>query len=203
MNEKESNPIPNRDFSSDILRLQSMKAEGNQLINTDINEAIKKYDETNKELYTLLRTTSEREKENNPQLKQIETIKTQLASNLSLCYFKLKDYHKSIDYDKIIISTDLNYDKSYARLFKCSIELNDGASAVRYGRILKVWFNQETLDKYQDIINEIEAIENRKKSLADLEREKEDKKVQKKKMIRFIPYILILTAVTVYSVYYK
>lgn len=201
MNEKGSNSIPIRDYTGDIIRFKSMKAEGNQLINSDINEAIKKYNDAYRDILTLFRVTSEREKESNSQLKQIETIRTQLASNLALCYFKLKEYQKSVEYDKSIISVDMNYDKSYARLFKCSMALKDIESAVRYARILKVWFNQETLDKYQDVFKDIQDAENVMKDQADQKRAIEKHKAKKKKAFKSISYMLIILAAIGYSYY--
>ena len=126
------------------------------------------------------------------EIKEFISLSKQIMSNLSLAYIKKNKYKESIELDKKIISLDPKNDKSYARLFRSFLKLNQKAEAVFFGDILIKNFGNEIREKYKDLIPDIEK---EKKNLEiEYENEKETiSKESRKNFMKFaIPIILLI-----------
>jgi len=152
---KEPEPKIPTDFTKILKESLDYKKQGNELINSNLDEAIEKYDNAIKLLEPNI-SKANKQKEYNPQSQEIVTTYKQIMSNLSLCYFKKEDYLKSKEIDIKIISIDPNYDKCYVRLFNSFLKLDQPEQAVYFGNNLLKKFTPETLEKYKDIIPKIE-----------------------------------------------
>ena len=90
---KEPKPKIPSDFSQSISQLKSLKEEGNSLIKTDLDSALSKYEE-GYQLSDKIMETASQEREYNPQVAEIDTVRKQIMSNLALAYFKKETREK-------------------------------------------------------------------------------------------------------------
>ena len=199
---KEPKPKIPSDFSQSISQLKSLKEEGNSLINTDLDSALSKYEE-GYQLSDKIMETASQEREYNPQVAEIDTVRKQIMSNLALAYFKKENYKKSAELDIKIISIDAKYDKSYARLFKAYSALGNTDQAVYFGHKLKTEFTQETVDKYKDLLPLIEEEEKKQKKTIDEYRAVERSKTMKSIAKYAVPLLVLVAAGLVYFFFFK
>ena len=199
---KEPKPKIPSDFSQSISQLKSLKEEGNSLIKTDLDSALSKYEE-GYQLSDKIMETASQEREYNPQVAEIDTVRKQIMSNLALAYFKKENYKKSAELDIKIISIDAKYDKSYARLFKAYSALGNTDQAVYFGHKLKTEFTQETVDKYKDLLPLIEEEEKKQKKTIDEYRAVERSKTMKSIAKYAVPLLVLVAAGLVYFFFFK
>ena len=199
---KEPKPKIPSDFFQSISQLKSLKEEGNSLINTDLDSALSKYEE-GYQLSDKIMETASQEREYNPQVAEIDTVRKQIMSNLALAYFKKENYKKSAELDIKIISIDAKYDKSYARLFKAYSALGNTDQAVYFGHKLKTEFTQETVDKYKDLLPLIEEEEKKQKKTIDEYRAVERSKTMKSIAKYAVPLLVLVAAGLVYFFFFK
>ena len=199
---KEPKPKIPSDFSQSISQLKSLKEEGNSLINTDLDSALSKYEE-GYQLSDKIMETASQEREYNPQVAEIDTVRKQIMSNLALAYFEKENYKKSAELDIKIISIDAKYDKSYARLFKAYSALGNTDQAVYFGHKLKTEFTQETVDKYKDLLPLIEEEEKKQKKTIDEYRAVERSKTMKSIAKYAVPLLVLVAAGLVYFFFFK
>ena len=199
---KEPKPKIPSDFSQSISQLKSLKEEGNSLIKTDLDSALSKYEE-GYQLSDKIMETASQEREYNPQVAEIDTVRKQTMSNLALAYFKKENYKKSAELDIKIISIDAKYDKSYARLFKAYSALGNTDQAVYFGHKLKTEFTQETVDKYKDLLPLIEEEEKKQKKTIDEYRAVERSKTMKSIAKYAVPLLVLVAAGLVYFFFFK
>lgn len=149
----------NNNHTKDIIKqLNQIYSIGNDFYKKKLySEAILKYNEGYKLINEqLLEVNRNRMMGFNQEIKNFISISKKIMSNLSLAYLQLNKYKESIELDKKIISLDPVYDKSYARLFKSYLKLNQNAEAVFFGDILIKNFSNEVRNKYKDLIPVIE-----------------------------------------------
>ena len=149
----------NNNHTKDIIKeLNQIYSIGNDFYKKNLySEAILKYNEGYKLINEeLLEVNRNRMMGFNQETKNFISISKKIMSNLSLAYLQLDKYKESIELDKKIISLDPVYDKSYARLFKSYLKLNQKAEAVFFGDILIKNFSNEVRNKYTDLIPAIE-----------------------------------------------
>lgn len=190
------------DFKEDITTLSNLKQEGNKLIQEDLDAAIAKYEEAYNKVKEIM-PKAYHEKDYNPQSSELITLERQIMSNLALGYFKKKDYNKSKEIDILLISKDPKFDKSYSRLFTAFKNLGDMHYAYYFGYQLKHNFTEETLNKYTNILPEIDEVEK--------QMEKERNEIiakQRKEMIGKIskygvPLVILIIAAFIYYFYYR
>jgi len=194
---KEPEPKIPTNFTNILTESQEYKKQGNELIKTNLDEAIEKYESAVKLLEPVI-TKANKEKEYNPQSQEIITIYKQIMSNLSLSYFKKENYTKSKELDIKIISFDPNYDKCYARLFNSCLKLNQPEHAVYFGDILLKKFTPETLEKYKDIVPKIEEETKKLQNKYDEIKRKERKEFIKSIVNWVIPLIILFGAAFCY-----
>ena len=194
---KEPEPKIPTNFSNILTESLEFKKQGNELINSNIDEAIEKYESAVKLLEPVI-TKANKEKEYNPQSQEVITIYKQIMSNLSLCYFKKEDYIKSKELDIKIISFDPYYDKCYARLFNTCLKLNQPEHAVYFGDILLKKFTPETLEKYKDIVPKIEEETKKLQNKYDEIKRKERNEFIKSIAKWVIPLIVLIAAAFCY-----
>lgn len=199
---KEPKPKIPSDFTASISQLKSLKEEGNSLIKTDLDSALSKYEE-GYQLSEKVMETASQEREYNPQVAEIDTVRKQIMSNLALSYFKKENYKKSAELDIKIISMDAKYDKSYARLFKAYSALGNTDQAVYFGNKLKTSFTQETVDKYKDLLPLIEEEEKKQKKTIDEYRAVERSKTMKSIAKYAVPLLVLVAAGLVYFFFFK
>lgn len=116
-----------------------------------------------------------------------------IMSNLSLCYFILENYQKSIEFDLQIIPLYPKYDRAFGRLFKSYMKLNKVQQALYYGNLL-LNSDKETKEKYADLIPEIKQLQIKN----DKERSKNEKD-----LIKYIPLVILIIAVLFYCLFNK
>ena len=199
---KEPEPKIPSDFTETISQLTKLKEEGNAKISSDLDAALAKYEEA----YTLIEKTMEKactERDYNPQVSQLDTIRKQIFNNLALSYFKKNDFKKSNEIDIKLISIDPKFDKSYARLFKAYSNLEDNTRALYFGNLLKTKFTQETLDKYKDILPKIDEIAKIENDKLEAYRAEERKKVTKGILKYAVPLAVLVGAGLIYFFYFK
>lgn len=199
---KEPEPKIPSDFTETISHLTKLKEEGNAKISSDLDAALAKYEEA----YTLIEITMEKactERDYNPQVSQLDTIRKQIFNNLALSYFKKNDFKKSNKIDIKLISIDPKFDKSYARLFKSYSNLEDNTRALYFGNLLKTKFTQETLDKYKDILPKIDEIAKIENDKLEAYRAEERKKVTKGILKYAVPLAVLVGAGLIYFFYFK
>ena len=187
-----------------IKELNGIKTIGNDLYKRKLyDEAIIKYKEGYEKINEeLLEVNRNRMAAYHPEIQYFISLAIHIMSNLSFLYLKKEQYKESIELDKKIISLDPKYDKSYERLFKCYLKLNQRAEAVFFGDILIKNFSNDIREKYKDLIPKIE---NEKKNMeVEYEIEKENKKVEaRKNFFKFsIPFLIILISV-IYIRFFK
>ncbi|MCQ2817027.1 MAG: hypothetical protein MJ252_07155 [archaeon] len=190
------------DYTSEINELSSLKTEGNNLIGTDVDQALSKYNEAYNKMEELMKK-ARKEKEYNPQIETLEKLEKQITSNLALCYYKKKEYEKCIDLDISIISKDPYYDKSYARLFNSYNAIGNKDNACYFGIRLKKNFTEETLGKYQKEIEEINKLEEElTKKYAELIA-KQKREVMVKFFKYFIPVVVLISAGLIWFFFFR
>ena len=199
---KEPKPKIPSDFSQSISQLKSLKEEGNSLIKTDLDSALSKYEE-GYQLSDKIMETASQEREYNPQVAEIDTVRKQIMSNLALAYFKKENYKKSAELDIKIISIDAKYDKSYARLFKAYAALGNTDQAVYFGNKLKTSFTPETVDKYKDLLPLIEEEEKKQKKTIDEYKAVERSKTMKSIAKYAVPLLVLVAAGLAYFFFFK
>ena len=199
---KEPKPKITSDFSQSISQLKSLKEEGNSLIKTDLDSALSKYEE-GYQLSDKIMETASQEREYNPQVAEIDTVRKQIMSNLALAYFKKENYKKSAELDIKVISMDSKYDKSYARLFKAYAALGNTDQAVYFGNKLKTSFTPETVDKYKDLLPLIEEEEKKQKKTIDEYKAVERSKTMKSIAKYAVPLLVLVAAGLAYFFFFK
>ena len=188
------------DFTEDIKALTELKQQGNDLIKSDFKAALEKYEEGLNKMKPLMEKASG-QRDFNPQVKELTTLKKSFMSNLALCYMKDKQYQRALNLDIEIISIDNTFDKSYARLFTAYKELDQKDQAIYFGGILKSRFNQETLDKYPDLIKEVDALTEEVQKQIKEENAKRRAALIKKVATIAVPIVILIAAVGFY--FYK
>ena len=200
---REPEPKIPTDFHSEIAELKDLKTEGNNLIKSDLEKAIEKYEEAYKKSSELIPKAYKEKDYNKEQCSEIILLNKQIMSNLSLSYQKKGEYEKSIDLDLKIIAADTNYDKSYARLFLNYMNINKPQSAVYYGTLLKKNFSEETKEKYKDLIPKIEEEEKKIQKEIDEYKAKQRSETIKSILKYAIPILVLIIAIVVYFLVFK
>ena len=200
---REPEPKIPTDFHSEIAELKDLKTEGNNLIKSDLEKAIEKYEEAYKKSSELIPKAYKEKDYNKEQCSEIILLNKQIMSNLSLSYQKKGEYEKSIDLDLKIIAADTNYDKSYARLFLNYMNINKPQSAVYYGTLLKNNFSEETKEKYKDLIPKIEVEEKKIQKEIDEYKAKQRSETIKSILKYAIPILVLIIAIVVYFLVFK
>jgi tetratricopeptide (TPR) repeat protein len=165
------------------------------------DQAINKYKEGEEKLNKEL-SKIHKEKEYNPQSKELLSLSTKILSNLSTCYTKTERYQESVDLDLRIISEDPNFDKAYVRLFQNYLKLDKSEQALYYGKLL-LKFDEETQKKYPEIIEEINKLEKQLKAEEEVKKAKKRKETCKNIIKYAFPIFLLLIAVGVYYIVFN
>ena len=201
--QKEPEPKIPSDVSELVKLLEKIKKEGNDLFKeNDLDNAIKKYKEGYKEADKIMEQFS-KERDYNPGVLELEKLKKQILQNLALSYSKIGEHKRVIEIDTKIISIDDNFDKSYARLFMSHRALGNKPQAIYFGRILKKKFKDETLEKFKDILPEIDN------EILEYEKEINEYKAQQRKenlksIAKYaIPLVVLVTSGLIYFYFIK
>ena len=194
---REPEPKVPTDFTELIKEINDMKQAGNDLFKQgSIDQALEKYKEAYDKLEKEL-PKIDKERDYNPQSKDLFTLFIQLSQNLSLCYFKTEKYEESIKLDQKIIARDNKYDKAYYRLFKSYMKLEKKAQAVYFGNIL-LGFDEETKKRYEDKIAEIEEAKKSLQAEYDAINAQERKEMMKSIAKYGIPIVILIAAFAIY-----
>ena len=200
---REPEPKIPSNFKPQIEELKKLKTEGNDLIKTDLDKSIEKYEEAYKLSSELISKAYKEKEYNEEQSKEIILLHKQIMSNLSLAYQKKGEIQKSIDLDLKIISIDPHFDKSYSRLFSNYLNIGKPDIAVYYGGLLKKNFSEETKEKYKDLIPKIDEEEQKFQKEIDEYKAKERSKTIKSILKYAIPILILIAAVLIYLFVFK
>ena len=200
---REPEPKIPSDFYSQISELKKLKTEGNNLIKSDLEKSIEKYEEAYKISSELIPKAYKEKDYNKEQCLEIILLNKQIMSNLALSYQKKGEYEKSINLDLKIIAADPNYDKSYARLFTNYMNINKPQNAVHFGGLLKNKFSDETKEKYNDLFPKIEEEEKKIQKEIDEYKAKQRNETIKSVLKYIIPLLVLIIAVVVYFLVFK
>jgi len=175
---KESKSI---NYDTELKYITNAKESTNKLISNNPSQAIEEYQLILREVEKIMKNVPEKDWQRPEILKIVEQEKL-VMSNLALAYTRCGFVKDAIALDERIIYLDPNFDKSYARLVACYLQLNNFQQAENYAAKLKL-FKKETLDKYKDIMEKFEAAkkiddENLKK-LSRKSRQNEEKSQKK------------------------
>ena len=182
--------------------LNEIKKQGNELYKKNsFEEAIAKYKEGQEKLDAII-SKVHLERSYNPQSNDLLDLYKQILSNLSLCYIKLGKNSESIDLNLKIISIDEKYDKAYARLFNAYIKIGKKSEACYFGDIL-LKFDDDTKNKYKDIIEEIEKAKKEIQDEVDKRRAEERKAMMKSIAKYAVPILVLIAAVCIYFFVFK
>lgn len=201
--EKEKNQKKNR-IKNLIKELNKIYSLGNDFYKKNsYEEAISKYNEGNKIINEeLLEVNRNRMMGFNQEIQDFISISKKLMSNLSLAYSQLGKFKESIELDKKIISIDPVYDKSYARLFKSYLKLNQKAEAVFFGDILIKNFSEEIRKNYKDLIPKIEK-EKQNLEIEYLMEKERQRKENLKNILKITMPIFVLFVSYIYFKFFK
>ena len=199
---REPEPEIPTDFTELIKELNEIKKQGNELYKKNsFEEAIAKYKEGQEKLDAII-SKVHLERSYNPQSNDLLDLYKQILSNLSLCYIKLGKNSESIDLNLKIISIDEKYDKAYARLFNAYIKIGKKSEACYFGDIL-LKFDDDTKNKYKDIIEEIEKAKKEIQDEVDKRRAEERKAMMKSIAKYAVPILVLIAAVCIYFFVFK
>ena len=192
-NGEEDKKMEIKDFGSLISELNKAKEDGNNLYKQKkIDEAKDKFkegiDKFEKE-YSQIK----QENSHNPQYNELLTIYNKLLSNLALCHYKQGDLEKSIEYDKKILEIFPKFAKSIVRLFNCYSKLGKIEDCVYYGDQIKE-LDQETRDKFKNILDKIEDEKKKLKNIQDKDVDKMNKNFSK----YVFPALILLLAILLF-----
>ena len=198
--EKEKNQKKNR-IKNLIKELNKIYSLGNDFYKKNsYEEAISKYNEGYKIINEeLLEVNRNRMMGFNQEIQDFISISKKLMSNLSLAYSQLGKFKESIELDKKIISIDPVYDKSYARLFKSYLKLNQKAEAVFFGDILIKNFSEEIRKNYKDLIPKIE----KEKQNLEIEYLMENERQRKENLKNILKITMPIFVLFVSYIYFK
>lgn len=201
--EKEKNQKKNR-IKNLIKELNKIYSLGNDFYKKNsYEEAISKYNEGYKIINEeLLEVNRNRMMGFNQEIQDFISISKKLMSNLSLAYSQLGKFKESIELDKKIISIDPVYDKSYARLFKSYLKLNQKAEAVFFGDILIKNFSEEIRKNYKDLIPKIEK-EKQNLEIEYLMEKERQRKENLKNILKITMPIFVLFVSYIYFKFFK
>ncbi len=200
---REPEPKIPSNFKPQIEELKKLKEEGNNLIKTDLDKSIEKYEDAYKKSSELIPKAYKEKEYNEEQSLEIILLHKQIMSNLALAYQKKGEFQKSIDLDQKIISSDPHYDKSYARLFTNYLNIGKPDFAVYYGSLLKKNFSEETKEKYKDLIPKIEEEEKKFQKEIDDYKAKQRSETIKSVLKYVIPFVILIVAVLIYLFVFK
>ena len=201
--EKEKKQKKNR-IKNLIKELNKIYSLGNDFYKKNsYEEAISKYNEGYKIINEeLLEVNRNRMMGFNQEIQDFISISKKLMSNLSLAYSQLGKFKESIELDKKIISIDPVYDKSYARLFKSYLKLNQKAEAVFFGDILIKNFSEEIRKNYKDLIPKIEK-EKQNLEIEYLMEKERQRKENLKNILKITMPIFVLFVSYIYFKFFK
>ena len=201
--EKEKNQKKNC-IKNLIKELNKIYSLGNDFYKKNsYEEAISKYNEGYKIINEeLLEVNRNRMMGFNQEIQDFISISKKLMSNLSLAYSQLGKFKESIELDKKIISIDPVYDKSYARLFKSYLKLNQKAEAVFFGDILIKNFSEEIRKNYKDLIPKIEK-EKQNLEIEYLMEKERQRKENLKNILKITMPIFVLFVSYIYFKFFK
>ena len=199
---REPEPEDPTDFTETIKELNEIKKQGNELFKKDsFEEAIAKYKEGQEKLEKII-SKVHHERSYNPQSNDLLDLYKQILSNLSLCLIKLGKIAESIELNLKIISIDQKYDKAYARLFNGYKSIGKKSEACYFGDIL-LKFDDDTKNKYKDIIEEIEKAKKEIQDEVDKRRAEERKAMMKSIAKYAVPILVLIAAVCIYFFVFK
>jgi hypothetical protein len=77
-------------------------------------------------------------------------------SNLALAYTKIRRWKESIDIDEEILRSDSKFIKSYARLIRSHVSLENFHQAQGYASQLRSNFSKDIYGQYADILEDFD-----------------------------------------------
>lgn len=201
--ENEKTPIKNH-IKNIVKELSEIYSQGNDLFKKNLyTESISKYSEGFKIINEeLLEVNRNRIMGFNQEIQDFIFISKKIMSNLSLAYSQIGKYKESVECDKKIISLDPVYDRSYARLFKSYLKLNQKAEAVFFGDILIKNFSDEVRNKYKDLIPKIEK-EKQNLEMEYLMEKERQRKENLKNILKIMMPIFVLIVSFIYFRFFK
>ena len=99
---------------------------------------------------------------------ELEEFKKNLYGNLSICYYKKKEYQEAINIvNKILNEIDHDHVLSYLRLLSWNIEINNIDEANRIAEEIKEKFenNEEILKKFSDCFKKLNDLKDSNKNI--------------------------------------
>ena len=186
------------DFSKLITDLKKIKDDGNALYKEkNIEDAKKKFAE-GLELFKKESPLVNKERGNNEQCKEVLLLYKKILSNLALCYYKQKNYEKSIEYDLKNIEDNPKFGKAIVRLFNSYSKLNKIQQAVYYGDLF-LELDHETRNKFKGTQTKVQEEKSRLKK-----NQKEEKDKIKKDFAKYgIPALILLLAILMFLLFRK
>jgi hypothetical protein len=179
--------------------IKKEKAKTNSIINENPEMAIENYSKILAEIDRIFLTVQDHIIQD-PVINDIGNEKKLIMSNLALAYTKRGRWKESTQIDEEIIKIDNKFIKSYARLVRSHVSLENFHQAQTYANYLRSNFSKEAMAQYADILEDFDkkhqAFEekvniylynyfyfNYLKSLKNLARKNKKKEVELKKEI--------------------
>jgi hypothetical protein len=142
-------------LQEELKYIKSEKSKINSIINDKTELAIEKYSKLLGEIDRLFLTIKDYYL-TDPIVQDISNEKKLIMSNLALAYAKIRRWKESIDIDEEILRADNKFIKSYARLIRSHVNLENFHQAQTYTNYLKSNFGKDSLAQYADIIEDFE-----------------------------------------------
>jgi tetratricopeptide (TPR) repeat protein len=161
LHSESTNEAKATNWESDLKFIIEAKEQANKFINNP-DLAIIEYIKILKEIDEIFAPIKDYALfEVNPALRSIVDQKKLVMSNLALAYSKKGYVRDAIDLDLKIVGMDEKFDKSYARLIKCYLNIDNIHEAQVYASRLRGGFKPEVVAKYDDILKQFDEV-NRK-----------------------------------------
>ena len=142
-------------LQDELKYIKSEKSKTNSIINDKTELAIEKYSKLLGEIDRLFLTIKDYYL-TDPIVEEISNEKKLIMSNLSLAYAKIRRWKESIEIDEEILRVDNKFVKSYARLIRSHVNLENFHQAQTYANYLKSNFGKDAIAQYADILEDFE-----------------------------------------------
>jgi len=135
--------------------IKKEKAKINSIINDKTELAIENYSKLLVEIDKIFVTIKDNFLQD-PLVEDIINEKKLILSNLALAYTKIRRWRESIDIDEEILRSDSKFIKSYARLIRSHVSLENFHQAQGYASQLRSNFTKENVAQYADILEDFD-----------------------------------------------
>lgn len=135
--------------------IKKEKAKTNSIINENTDVAIENYSKILGDIDRIFLTVQDHMIQD-PIINDIGNEKKLIMSNLALAYTKRGRWKESTQIDEEIIRIDVKFIKSYARLIRSHVSLENFHQAQTYANYMRSNFSKEAVSQYADILEDFD-----------------------------------------------